>query len=388
MGVRRPITQLLQRTLLLALLLRFCSIHSLSAEPGEILWSVGLGFIASFEGSAAIAPDGTIYVTTGAGNHLEALDQDGHRNWSFATASEDKSSPAIGDDGTIYFGSRDRKFYAIAPDGKKKWSFLTGAWVDSSPAVGTDGMIYFGSWDSKFYALDAAGHKLWEFKTDGPIDSSAAIGADATIYFGSHDGCLYALDPKKNKKWAFKTGGPIISSPAIGTDGTVYATSVDGNLYAIAASGAKKWQVHTGGIRCSSPVLDENGAIFVGVNNSIMAVKSDGTPLAPNWGFSVSDTNYPLFIDSSPALSADGILVFGTDYGTLMGFGVATNWPIWTARLVGGIKSSPTIAPDATVFVGSGTHFARVQGTRGLSHSSWPKFRADLRQTGRVHYSQ
>ena len=387
MAVLRPIIHLSQQTLLLALLLRFCSIHSSGAEPGLVLWDVGLGYIATFEGSAAIAPDGTIYVTTGAGNHLEALDRDGHRKWSFATASENKSSPAIGDDGTIYFGSRDRKFYAITPEGKKKWSFQTGAWVDSSPAVGTDGTIYFGSWDSKFYALDSSGRKMWDFKTGGPIDSSPAVGADATIYFGSHDGCLYALDPTGNRKWAFKTGGPIISSPAIGADGTVYTTSVNGNLYAITASGAKKWQLHTGGVRCSSPALDENGVIFVGVNNALVAVKPDGTPL-PNWGFSVSDPNYPLFLDSSPALTTDGIVAFGTDYGTLMGFGVATNWPVWTARLFGGIKSSPTIAPDATVYVGSGNQFVRVQGTRGLGQSSWPKFRADLRQTGRVHHSQ
>jgi outer membrane protein assembly factor BamB len=373
-----------QSATLLVFLLPVCPLDSFSAETGAILWSIGLGQIASFGGSAAIAPDGTIYVTTGAGNHLEALDQDGHPKWSFANTSEDKSSPAIGDDGTIYFGSRDRKFYAIAPDGRKKWSFQTGAWVDASPAVGIDGTIYFGSWDTRFYALDSSGHKLWEFKTGGPIDSSAAIGSDGTVYFGSHDSGLYALDAKGAEKWEFKTGGPIISSPAIGADGTIYITSVDGNLYAITASGAKKWQSHTGGIRCSSPVLDENGSIFLGVNNFIRAVKSDGTPLTTNWGYSVSMPNSPLFIDSTPALSADGIVVFGTDYGTLMTLEVATNRPVWSARLVGEIKSSPTIAPDATVYVGTGNHFARVQGTRGLAHSSWPKFRADLRQTGRV----
>ena len=36
---------------------------------------------------------------------------------------EIKSSPAIADDGTIYFGSRDRKFYAVTSDGKTEMDF-------------------------------------------------------------------------------------------------------------------------------------------------------------------------------------------------------------------------------------------------------------------------
>jgi len=75
--------------------------------------------------------------------------------------------PAVGTDGTIYFGCRDRKFYAVRPDGKKKWEFKTGAWVDSSPAIAADGTIYFGSWDKNLYALKADGAKAWEFATGG-----------------------------------------------------------------------------------------------------------------------------------------------------------------------------------------------------------------------------
>ena len=36
------------------------------------------------------------------------------------------ASPAIDADGTIYFGSEDKKVYAINPDGTKKWEFVTG----------------------------------------------------------------------------------------------------------------------------------------------------------------------------------------------------------------------------------------------------------------------
>ena len=61
------------------------------------------------------------------------------------------------EDGTVYFGSRDRRFYAVRADGRKQWEFKTGGWVDSSPALARDGAVYFGSWDRGFYALGADG---------------------------------------------------------------------------------------------------------------------------------------------------------------------------------------------------------------------------------------
>ncbi len=36
--------------------------------------------------------------------------------------------------------------------GTKKWEFLTDGYVSSSPAIGADGTIYFGSGDQKLYA--------------------------------------------------------------------------------------------------------------------------------------------------------------------------------------------------------------------------------------------
>ena len=60
---------------------------------------------------------------------------------------------AIGSDGTIYFGSEDKKLYALNPDGTKKWEFVTGGGVHSTPALASDGAIYFGSLDNKVYAI-------------------------------------------------------------------------------------------------------------------------------------------------------------------------------------------------------------------------------------------
>ncbi|MDG2214209.1 MAG: immunoglobulin domain-containing protein, partial [Verrucomicrobiota bacterium] len=80
---------------------------------------------------------------------------DGTKKWEFATGDYVISSPAIGADGTIYFGSDDNKFYALNPDGTKKWEFpMASITWETSPAIGTDGTVYIPSaQESKIYAL-------------------------------------------------------------------------------------------------------------------------------------------------------------------------------------------------------------------------------------------
>jgi hypothetical protein len=76
--------------------------------------------------------------------------------WKFKTGGSVSSSPAISQDGTIYFGSYDNYFYAINPDGRLKWKFEVGGYVSSSPSISSDGIIYFGRWDRYFYALSSS----------------------------------------------------------------------------------------------------------------------------------------------------------------------------------------------------------------------------------------
>ena len=65
--------------------------------------------------------------------------------------------------------------------------------MDSSPAIGNDGTIYFGSYDNNLSANHPAGAKYGKFTAGDDVNSSPAIGRDGTIYFGSLDGNLYAI---------------------------------------------------------------------------------------------------------------------------------------------------------------------------------------------------
>ena len=108
--------------------------------------------------------------------------QTNNLKWKFAVEKRITSSPAIGADETIYFGSVDGKLYAVSPEGKLVWAYQTGGEVTSSPAIGIDGTIYVGSRDKKLYAINPDGTLKWTYETEGEIYSSPTIDKNNNIY--------------------------------------------------------------------------------------------------------------------------------------------------------------------------------------------------------------
>lgn len=121
---------------------------------------------------------------------------------------------------------------AVTPSSRHERSASTSTSSGSSPAIGDDATVYFGCGDGCLYALTPGRVVRWRFATGDKITSSPAVDATGTVYVGSNDGCLYAINPNGTLKWFYKTGGWVTSSPAIGADGTIYVGSYDGYLYA------------------------------------------------------------------------------------------------------------------------------------------------------------
>ena len=332
-----------------------------------------------FVSSPAIGNDGTIYVGS-YDNKLYAINPDGTKKWEFDTADLIESSPVIGNDGTIYICSRDHKLYAVNPDGTKKWEFDVTDWIYSTPAIGSDGTIYVGSFDNKLYAINPDGTKKWEFVTNREIESSPIVGTDGTIYVGSDDNTLYAINPDGAKKWEFAADDWIISSPTLGGDGTIYVGSNDNKLYAINPDGTKKWEFATGGAIRSSPAIGSDGTIYVGSNDSkLYAINPDGTK---KWDFTTGGA-----IRSTPAIASDGTIYVGSDDCKLY----AVN-PDGTKKkeflTEGMIESSPSIWDDGTIYFGSRDNklYAIYNDNEGLANTPWPKFHHDNYNTGNYNH--
>lgn len=207
--------------------------------------------------SPAISKEGIVYIGS-KDHHLYAFSTNPSRlQWKFQTGTFFDghlvdSSPAIGEDGTIYVGTdpydafgqepipvKDN-FWAINPNGTLKWVFETEDGVESSPAIGPDGTIYFGSYDGYLYAVEdkeTYGMLKWKFKTNDAIDGSPIIDGDGVIYFGSRDNILYSLYPNGTIKWTFQAEGGFSSSPSIDDNGFLYIGSLDEYFYCIGTGG-------------------------------------------------------------------------------------------------------------------------------------------------------
>ena len=355
----------------------------------------------------------------------------GDKLWEFATGGEIYSSPALADDGTIYFGSRDKKLYALAPNGRKKWEFLTKGAVDAAPTIGPDGTIYICSADNTLYAVSPEATNLWEFATRGAISEPASLGSDGTIYVVSEDGNLYAVNPNGSKKWQFATSSSSSSTPTVGSDGSVYvgtrdpATSQHGFLYALKPDGTVNWRYSlplsrivkssciisadgkimfklgdtlgnsirlevlrpngdfdaelflTGISSTLAPTLGDGGVIFDRIFGAIYAFNAEGSK---RWN------SADLALLGPPALSADGLGFAGSSNGRLCALDIASGTQKWAFIVSGRIESSPIIGKDGTVYFGSTNgKFYAVVGSAGPASAPWPMYRRDAKRTGAVN---
>lgn len=90
-------------------------------------------------------------------------------------------------------------------------------------------------------------------------------------------------------------------------------------------------------------------------------------------------------MESSPVVGEDGTIYFGGWDSYIYALRPDGN-PIWKYQLGSDIRSSPTIDSNGVICVGSsdGCIYAIHSNSRGLANSCWPKFRSNIRNTGKL----
>ena len=320
------------------------------ASLGVAAWSFPTSDTVEFT-SAAVGPDGTIYVANLAGD-LYALRNAGNLRWKLSGLSAIRySTPAVAPDGTIYVGGTDGSLYAVNPTGTLRWTYHAGGAVRTSPNIGADGTVYFGADDGKLYAVTPAGNPKWVYATGDTIRSSPAIGPDGTIFFGSEDSYFYALNAAGTLRWRAATGAQIkYCSPAVSAGGIVYFGSYDGFVYAMTSAGTLQWAHYAAHVLRSSPAIGADGTIFMGVDSDLVALD----PIDGSQRFKHSTG---AVIYSSPAFTAlDTTVVVGSDDGIVYGIHAnpsAANYghTSWAHTLGPAVRSSPAadLAGDVIV---------------------------------------
>jgi outer membrane protein assembly factor BamB len=366
----------------------------------DLAWSTPIG-TGLTQSSIAVGSDGTIYVVVShpdlKASTWYALAPDGGVLWTFPLSITGWSSPAIGDDGTMYVGSRegsgavgsDGQLIAVDPSGTLKWVQDDLGKVQSSPALGADGTIYVGT-NRGVFALDPEDGEIeWTYEAIVSV-SSPAVANDGTVYVGATDKLLHAINPDGSGRWTFPPGSWILAAPTVGADGTVYFGSAGGRLFALDSDGSERWSLllEMAGVE-SSPAIGSDGTVYVRAGE-LFAIDPSGSIRWRHPDNSFGQVH-------SPVVGGDGTVYFGSSDRGVTAVGTDGNVK-WHYAMLESHLGSPAIGIDGTIIaastafngassVGICTIRAFVEkGTSngGYASSPWPTARGGRDNSGRA----
>jgi outer membrane protein assembly factor BamB len=355
------------------------------------------------QSSAAVGPDGTIYLGNFPGNLL-ALRDPGNGSqldlkWAFHPegASSFHTTPAIAPDGTLYVGfstggaSPDAHgtFYALDPQGQVRWTVdLGGGRQTSSPTRGPDGTIYVTSGAGKLFAISPAGQTLWTAQTGPTVKASPSLGQDGTVYVASMNDKLYAVQPapagqtEGTVRWTFRfgdhpgNGEPVKAAvpppgadgvgsgatPTVGPDGTIYVGADNSNMYAITPAGQLKWMFEAerevAGIWSSAALSADGQTLYFGANKGgIYALRAQDGGLA--WQYAIDGSVY-----NSLTLDPNGVLYTGSTAGHLIAINSRTGEKVWDFTNPNSVAvwTAPALRSDGSIVIGDTRGFVRLIG--------------------------
>jgi hypothetical protein len=116
--------------------------------------------------------ESTLYVV--AETRLYCIDTDSGIRWRKSIGGNSNyCSPAVDAEGNVYIGTADgvnSTFYCIGPDSSVLYSYVIGDDIWSSPAIGENGRIYFGSMNDSIYLFTGPGAAVAE-----PVNGSRGL---------------------------------------------------------------------------------------------------------------------------------------------------------------------------------------------------------------------
>ena len=242
--------------------------------------------------------------------------------------------------------------------------------------------IVVGSTEGWMYFIDAYQSSICNQRGIGdqdPFNSSPAVAASGRFYVGCDDGGLYAYDIIGDTAWRFPavpTGNEVSTTPLV--DGNaVYFGGEDWRLHKLVDNGTsytEEWSMPLHNELIASPAMDQTGNIVAADDSGY--VTSFSASGSPNWTVNTHDS---VGISSSPAIASDGTIYIGTEAGRL--HAIKDGQLLWSYEIPyvppaprTAISSSPIIGLEGHIyFTADDGKLYRIDPTTHLPYPEWPK---------------
>ncbi|MGB3550088.1 MAG: PQQ-binding-like beta-propeller repeat protein [Candidatus Binatus sp.] len=218
------------------------------------------------------------------------------------------------------------------------WTFDPGAELRGRIATGDDGSIYFITRDGVLHGLNSAGKETMRRDADG---LSPAVLPDGTVVAMSSGSELAAIGPQGAILWNLEIGES--AGPLATTDRAIYA-SASADLVSVSTSGSLNWRVSVGPVNAAATTPD--GVVVGSSRGAVTALASDGAVVwtfTPDGGFSGS------------VAYADEVVYAGSAGGGVYAIDLRTGNLIWHVNSAHAVTTGPAVAPSGTIFAGSDT---------------------------------
>jgi outer membrane protein assembly factor BamB len=269
--------------------------------------------------------------------------------WTYEAGDAIESSAAIAG-GVVYFGVSNGEVHAVdLQSGKLRWKYKAAeAMGESSPSF-HGGLVYIGDLMGTVHAIDAGtGKAKWTFKTGGEVKSSPVF-SEGKVIVGSYDGILYAIDAASGKvAWQVKTNAQVHATPAI-ANGLAFISGCDGVLRAIRVSnGQQAYEVTIGSYTGASPAIDGQVAYFGTFDNQVLAANLQTKRIL--WRYEHPQRKFPFY--ATAAIAGGKVYAGGRDK-ILHALDAKTGKEVWSFATKARIDSSPVVTQDGRIFFGS-----------------------------------
>ncbi|WP_129775621.1 outer membrane protein assembly factor BamB family protein [Peristeroidobacter soli] len=347
---------------------------------GRQAWSFEtLGRVMS---SAAIGPDGTIYVSADYEN-LYAIYPDGTQRWRYTVPQASLSAPIVAPNGTIYISAAGATpgIHAINPDGTRRW--VHAASNATGVVLGTGGRVYFAAYTisagpfgisvfGRWSALNEDGQSVAVGSFNDGVTYPPVVAANGNVYVMDASGVMRAFSPGGLQLWSIEGIAEAAAAPVIGPNQKIYFSDTIGRTYAVSPQGEILWTRQSPDQQTRSTItVGGDGTLYIGAYDSKLYAVSDqdGSTL---WSAATYGTSY------TPTVAADGT-IYVTNFGGAISAYSPAGTLLWIHKVDTEVSAPPVIDRDGTLYYGSrtGQLFAVVDNGGGLARTPWPTSRHD-----------